>query len=106
MAVYKIFPTQDATLYSAYPNMNTGLDEIIEASTNFITGALQIQGDQPQVSRILVQFADSDIAYVSASLIKTASWEANLRVFVANATYLQTNTTVLTNAVSGSWNIS
>jgi hypothetical protein len=105
MAVYKIFPTQDATLYSAYPNMNTGLDEIIEASTNFITGALQIQGDQPQASRFLIQFANSDIAYVSASLIKTASWEANLRVFVANATGLQTNTEVQVNAVSQSWNM-
>ena len=33
MAVYKIFPTQDATLYSLFPSMNTGLDEIIEATT-------------------------------------------------------------------------
>jgi len=32
MAVYKIFPTQDATLYSLFPTMNTGLDEIIEAT--------------------------------------------------------------------------
>ena len=45
MAVYKIFPTQDATLYSAYPNMNTGIDEIIEATTNFKTGSLQLEGD-------------------------------------------------------------
>jgi hypothetical protein len=32
MAVYKIFPTQDTTLYSINPEQNTGLDEIIEAS--------------------------------------------------------------------------
>ena len=32
MAVYKIFPTQDATLYSMFPSMNTGLDEIIEST--------------------------------------------------------------------------
>ena len=32
MAVYKIFPTQDATLYSMFPQMNTGLDEIIEST--------------------------------------------------------------------------
>jgi hypothetical protein len=105
MAVYKIFPTQDATLYSAYPSMNTGLDEIIEASTNFITGALQSQGDLPQTSRFLVQFADSDIAYVSQSLIGNKEWTANLRVFVADATYLQTDTKVLVNAVSQSWNM-
>ena len=105
MAVYKIFPTQDATIYSAYPNMNTGLDEIIEASTNFITGALQLQGDLPQTSRFLVQFANSDIAYVSQSLIGNKEWTANLRLFVANATGLQTNTKVLVNAVSQSWNM-
>jgi hypothetical protein len=84
MAVYKIFPTQDATLYSAYPNMNTGIDEIIEATTNFKTGSLQLDGDLPQVSRFLIQFNSADMAYVSASLIGTSSWTADLRVFVAN----------------------
>ena len=32
MAVYKLFPSQDATLYSYYPSMNTGLDAICEVS--------------------------------------------------------------------------
>ena len=32
MAVYKIFPTQDTTLYSMYPTMNTGIDEVLETS--------------------------------------------------------------------------
>ena len=31
MAIYKIFPEKDATLYTQYPTMNTGLDEILEA---------------------------------------------------------------------------
>jgi hypothetical protein len=105
MAVYKIFPTQDATLYSAYPNMNTGIDEIIEASTNFITGALQIPGDLPQVSRFLTQFNSADLAYVSASLIRTSSWTANLRIFVADVEGIETDTVVLANAVSQSWNM-
>jgi hypothetical protein len=105
MAVYKIFPTQDATIYSAYPNQNTGLDEILDASTNFLTGSVQINGDLPQTSRFLIQFADSDIAYVTQSLIKNRPWDAYLKVFVANSTYLQTNTKILANAVSGSWNM-
>ena len=33
MAVYKIFPEKDATLYSISPSENTGLDEILELST-------------------------------------------------------------------------
>lgn len=32
MSIYKIFPEADTTLYSAYPNKNTGLDEILEVS--------------------------------------------------------------------------
>ena len=28
MAVYKLFPYKDATLYSLYPEMNTGIDPI------------------------------------------------------------------------------
>jgi len=105
MAVYKIFPTQDATLYSAYPEMNTGLDEIIEATTNFITGALQSQGDEPQTSRLLVQFSSDDISYVSSSLIQNNQWQANLKLFVANTTGIQTDTVVQVNAVSQSWNM-
>jgi hypothetical protein len=30
MAVYQIFPKKDATLYSEYPQLNSGLDEILE----------------------------------------------------------------------------
>ena len=32
MAVYKIFPEKDATIYSLFPNMNTGMEEMIEAT--------------------------------------------------------------------------
>jgi len=114
MAVYKIFPTQDSTLYSAYPDMNTGIDEIIEATTNFKTGSLsqtiplfgdQITGSLPQTSRFLIQFNSDDLAYVSSSLIGTSSWAADLKVFVSNATGVKTNTIVLANAVAEEWNM-
>jgi hypothetical protein len=105
MAVYKIFPTKDATIYSAYSDLNTGLDEILEASTNFKTGSRDIPtiGDYPQTSRFLLQFADSEISYVSQSLIGANSWKSYLRVFVANSSGLNTNTTVIANAISQSW---
>jgi len=47
MAVYKIFPTQDTTLYSAYPAMNTGLNAVCEAFNN-----LNLSGN-PEVARYL-----------------------------------------------------
>ena len=55
MAVYKIFPVKDASIYSLYPSKNTGLDEILESSTN-----IDISGT-PQSSRFLVQFSDTEI---------------------------------------------
>ena len=51
MAVYKIFPTKDATLYSAYPSMNTGVDAILEVS-NTNPGI----SPSPRVARSLLQF--------------------------------------------------
>jgi len=64
MAVYKIFPIADTTLYSGYPSMNTGLDEIIESSTNFKAGVLETPGLYPQTSRYLIKFNSSDITDV------------------------------------------
>ena len=34
MANRKIFPTKDASMYTDNPRLNSGLDEILEASTN------------------------------------------------------------------------
>ena len=56
MAVYKIFPTQDTTLYSAYPVMNTGLNAIceisntLEASTPEDTGSTHKDYSGPAIS--------------------------------------------------------
>ena len=54
MAVYKIFPEKDATLYSSYPSKNTGLDQIIEAST-------YQQNGLGQASRYLIKFEQDEI---------------------------------------------
>ena len=54
MAIYKIFPSKDATMYTISQSMNTGLDEILEAST-------AIQAASPQVSRYLLEFSQTEI---------------------------------------------
>ena len=58
MAVYKIFPSADATLYSDSTSQNTGLDEIIEFST---FNSTPLYSYTPQVSRALIQFSNSDL---------------------------------------------
>ena len=50
MAIYKLFPEKDATLYTQDITMNTGLDEILEASTYLLD-------DSAQTSRYLIKFS-------------------------------------------------
>ena len=65
MAIYKIFPTKDTSLYTEKKAMNTGLDEVIEAST-------YLKDSKPQVSRYLLKFSQPEIdnfitTYISGS---------------------------------------
>ena len=101
MAVYKIFPSKDATMYSMYPTMNTGLDEIVESSLTSIAPT----DPNPQVSRFLIKFDQSNIENVMTNLVNGSEWQANLRCFVATTTGLDLNTTVDIWAVSGSWDM-
>ena len=99
MAVYKIFPTQDATIYSMFPDMNTGLDEIIEATETSIAPS----DPNPQTSRFLIKFDQNDINSVIESKIKTSEWDVNLRCFISKTTGLELNTALDVLAISGSW---
>jgi hypothetical protein len=70
MAVYKIFPTKDATIYSLFPNMNTGLDEIIEATETQISAT---NNSNPAASRFIIQFSESEIEDVLENKIGISS---------------------------------
>jgi len=103
MAVLKIFPEKDATLYSSYPNMNTGLDEIIEATTTTVAYSVP----NPQASRFVIQFNDAELSS-SISLIPTTqynsgSWKAQLQCFVAIAEGLNLDTTVKCFPLANPW---
>ena len=105
MAVYKIFPSQDATLYSLFPNMNTGLDEIIEATETSFAYA----EPNPQTSRFLIKFSNEEIAsaidLIPQEAYDSGSWKANLQCFIATSTGLQSNTTVNCYPVYGTWDM-
>jgi hypothetical protein len=72
MAVYKIFPTKDSTIYSEFPESNTGLDEILECSS-------YIKESTPNYSRYLIQFSQSEIN----NLLEDIE-ESNFKVFLKN----------------------
>lgn len=97
MAVYKLFATKDATIYSGYPLMNTGLDEILEFNK-----VNNVDESGSNSSRILIQFSDDDINTVVTNYA-TASFKCYLRLFLANAQTLPTDFTIIANPISGSW---
>ena len=101
MAVYKLFPEKDATIYSMFPNMNTGLDEIIEATLTSIAP----NDPNPQVSRFLIKFDQSKIEDIITNQIGNAEWDVNLRCFISKTTGLSDTTTLDIFAVSGAWDM-
>jgi hypothetical protein len=98
MAVYKLFPTQDATLYSAYPTMNTGLDAILEASNQL--GA----NGTPDVARYLIQFNTNEIQDIFNNKIAGRSSSIYLKNFIAEAQGINQNTKLEVRAVAQEWN--
>ena len=105
MAIYKLFPTKDATLYSGFPNMNTGLDSIIETKTDFIKNRDLETGPDPQSSRFLVQFDLDEILNVIDTIASGSVTKSFLRIYSANARGLSSTTTLLINAVGQNWNM-
>ena len=98
MAVYKLFPTQDATLYSAYPTMNTGLDAILEASNQL--GA----NGTPDVARYLIQFNTNEIQDIFNNKIAGRSSSIYLKNFIAEAQGINQNTKLEVRAIAQEWN--
>ena len=113
MAVYKIFASADATIYSRYPVKNTGRDPILEVSvknsqdgTRFLdrtaltqnpyyTYDLAANGNSStsdayfpttDIRRSLLQFSDQDINKLKtfASQSISGSYQANLQLYLAS----------------------
>jgi hypothetical protein len=99
MAIYKIFPEQSATLYSYYPTLNTGLDEILELST------FESYESTNEVSRILIKFPTDEIGDIITNKIGTASFDAYLKTSLANASELPLNYTIYSYPLATNWNV-
>ena len=102
MAVYKLFPSQDASIYSAYPAMNTGLDPILDVA-NYVTDFSPVSS----VARSLIKFDQNQINNVIdniASVTSSFNFTASLKSFVAKATNVILESKIETYPISGSWN--
>ena len=98
MAIYKLFPYKDATLYSFYPNMNTGIDPIMTISNlNFAVDT------NPQVARFLTEFVQSEIEDVINNKISGAQWDVDFRCFIATAEGVVESTDISVHPVAQYW---
>jgi hypothetical protein len=97
MAIYKIFPEKSATIYSFYPTLNTGLDEILEIST------FESINSTDEVSRVLIKFPTNQI---SESLARAAgkAFDVYLKLYLANASSIPLNYTLFAHPIATDWN--
>ena len=98
MAVYKIFPTKDATLYSLYPSMNTGLDAILEVSN---TRNIDLK---PDVARYLIEFDTDEIKDIIDNKISGKEFNVFLKNYIATAQGVNTDVELEIFAIAQSWN--
>jgi hypothetical protein len=100
MAIYKLFPEKDATIYSSYPEKNTGLDEILEVS---LFGETLITSGS-SVSRALIKFSTDEITNIINNIpVSSSGYDVFLKAYLADASELPLNFTLQCLPISGSW---
>lgn len=97
MAIYKLFPSQDSTIYSAYPNMNSGLDPILEINN------LKSLDGTPQVARSLIKFDQDEINDILNNLVSSSEYQANIKLYIAEVSGITHETKLEIYPISGSW---
>lgn len=102
MAIFKLFPNKDTTLYSQFPDQNTGLDQILEVfNKTHNTDPLYIS--TAEVARYLISFDSSEINDVITNKISGSQWQSNLRLFNAKTTGIVTNTNLYCYPLAQDW---
>jgi hypothetical protein len=100
MSFSQLFPLKDATIYSEYPSLNTGIDPILDLS----------KPDNYNADRFLIQFDQGEILNtINQNIIPTItgseSWKAYLRIYATEVEGLPTELPVICNAVSENWDM-
>ena len=102
MAIYKIFPEKDATIYTAYPSMNTGRDEILEIAN---LDPSQEANSLEDVRRTLIKFSTSEISDLITNSIGDLNISASLKLYIAAATPIPLDYSIEAYPVSESFNM-
>lgn len=97
MAIYRIYPEKDSSIYSQTPISNTGRDEILEL------GGYRDQSGIPRATRFLIQFNDNEISTVVDSLIRSNPISASIKLFLAEASEIPADFSISCFPLSQSW---
>ncbi len=98
MAVYKLFPTKDTTIYSYYPTMNTGLDAILETSNT-----INLEGN-PISSRYLIEYDTTEIQNIINNKILGNNYNVYLKNSISTAQGINADVSLELFALAQSWN--
>lgn len=98
MGIYKIFPSQDTTIYTDYNTLNSGLDAILDLSKTD-----SVLYESSSTSRVLIQFDNNDIA--DAVSKSGANFTASLRLYNAHIEGIPTNFKIIANPIYESWDM-
>ena len=98
MAVYKLFPEKDTTLYSAYPALNTGIDAILE-----ISNTVPSISPSPRVARSLIQFNQEEIENIIDNKVGDSDFSSSLKLYAAKIQGINLDTTLEVYPASENW---
>jgi hypothetical protein len=98
MGVYKIFPSQDTTIYTDYNTLNAGLDSILDLSKN--PPSLYVSSS---TSRMLIQFDNTDIT--DAITKSGVNFTASLKLYNAAVDGIPTGFNLVVNPIYESWDM-
>src|ERR1017187_10428211 len=99
MAILRLFPKQDNTIYTEYPTLNSGIDAILDLSKSQSSN----NPSYSATSRFLMEFDQDEIQEYITDLIGSSSISASLGLYLADASSIPVNYSVEVFALSESW---
>jgi len=97
MAIYRIFPEKDTSLFSESPTENTGIDEILEL------GGYEDSSGVGRSIRSLIKFSTTEIQDVVDNKSSRRPISASLNLYLAEASNVDTTYTVYAYPVFKAW---
>ena len=94
MAVYRLYPSKDSTLYTKTGNLNAGADAMLEIGSDKFGNAM----------RAVIAFDQTEVTSTIDEIVQTTgSYAAKLKLYVANAENLGEDTSVQVLPIAESW---